>query len=303
MAACPICASPLGGVAFSAPDRLQATPGRFGIAVCGVCGVGRTLPEATTDELAAFYPSGYGPYEDGESGVVTAVSGLIREWQGVRAQQRLPLSALAEVPPGRGLDVGAGRGDLAASLARRGWEMTAIEPSRSASAIARRRGVDARSGTLRTVALEPASYDAVIFHHSLEHVEEPAHDLRVIRDALRPGGLLLVVVPNFGSWQARLFRGRWYPLDLPRHRTHFTRGSLTRALEQAGFVVERLQTTSSEIGLVASLQYVLAGRCLFPSGLRLRVASGLARAAYPLAALADRIAGDGDVLRAVARRA
>jgi SAM-dependent methyltransferase len=302
MAACPICASPLGEVSFSAPDRLQATPGLFGIAVCPGCGAGRTLPEATSEELAAFYPSGYGPYEGRDSRIVTAVSSLIREWQGIRAQQRAPLSALADVPPGRGLDVGAGRGDLAASLARRGWDMAAIEPSRSAAAIARRRGVDAQAGTLRTVPLEPESYDAVIFHHSLEHVEDPVFDLRTIRDALRPGGLLLVVVPNFGSWQARVFRGHWYPLDLPRHRTHFTRASLARALEESGFAVEDLRTSSSEIGLVASLQYVLAGRCLFPSGLRLRVASGLARAAYPLAALLDRLAGDGDVLRVLARR-
>jgi SAM-dependent methyltransferase len=198
--------------------------------------------------------------------------------------------------------VGAGRGDLAAALVGHGWAMTAIEPSESACEIAAARGIDARAGTLQSIELEPWAYDAAIFHHSLEHVAEPVEDLRLVHAALRPGGLLLVTLPHFGSWQARRFRGRWYPLDLPRHRTHFTRGSLARAMQAAGFEVVEMTTSSSAVGLIASVQYLIAGRCLFPSGTRLRIASGLGSLTVPLARLLDRLAGDGDVLHAVAKR-
>ena len=40
--------------------------------------------------------------------------------------------------------------------------------------------------------------------------------------ALRPGGLVLITVPNFAWWQRRRFGNRWYHLDLPRHRVHLT---------------------------------------------------------------------------------
>ena len=80
-----------------------------------------------------------------------------------------------------------------------------------------------------------ATYDAAVFRHSLEHVTDPVGALRRVRKALRPGGLVLISVPNFGCWQRRRFGSRWHHLDLPRHRVHFTHAGLERALEKAGF--------------------------------------------------------------------
>ena len=119
---------------------------------------------------------------------------------------------------------------------------------------------------------------------------------------LAPGGLVLVSVPNFGSWQRRLFGGAWYHLDLPRHRVHFATATLERALRAAGFDEVVLSHTSSAVGLPASVQYRVAGRCLFPDGLRLRVATGLCALGLPLAVLLDRVLGEGDTLHATARR-
>ena len=212
-----------------------------------------------------------------------------------------PLRALGDRPPGRSLDVGAGRGDVSAALVARGWTATIVEPSPSGCAAALARGVDAREGTLATVALEPGAYDAAIFQHSLEHVADPVADLLLVAAALRPGGLLLVTVPNFGSWQARRFGGRWYHLDLPRHRTHFTARGLERALAQAGLEVVEQTTSTSTVGLPASVQYALAGRCLFPGGLGLRIASGLCILAAPARPAAR--PGRGWRRRAARRRA
>ena len=52
----------------------------------------------------------------------------------------------------------------------------------------------------------------------------------------------MVIIPNFGSWQRKLFGSRWFHLDLPRHRIHFTLGSLERAIQRAGLSVERIGT-------------------------------------------------------------
>jgi hypothetical protein len=56
------------------------------------------------------------------------------------------------------------------------------------------------------------------------------------------------------------------------------------------------------VGLWASVQYRVWGRCLFPEGLALRVAAGLCALGLPLATLADRLGGGGDLLHATARR-
>ncbi|MEA2295894.1 MAG: hypothetical protein QOE86_3533, partial [Solirubrobacteraceae bacterium] len=47
--------------------------------------------------------------------------------------------------------------------------------------------------------------------------------------------------PNLDSWQARLAGPRWYHLDLPRHRTHFTARGAVRLLERSGFEVLRVE--------------------------------------------------------------
>jgi SAM-dependent methyltransferase len=300
---CPCCGSPLaGGPSLSGPDRLHGSPGEFEVAICRGCGAGVTLPPLAAERLAAFYPEAYGPYDAAEAGLAARISRLIQRWQGSRALRTPPLREIASRPPGRLVDVGCGRGDLGAYLIERGWAVTGIEPSANACDAARARGLDARAGTVETVELEPGAYDAALFRHSLEHLTDPVAALERIRDALRPEGIVMISVPNFGGWQRRRFGSRWYHLDLPRHRVHFTPESLGRALERAGFERAATATSTSSVGLPASIQYALAGRCLFPSGLRLRMAAGLCALGWPLSRLADGMGGGGDVLEASARR-
>ena len=180
--------------------------------------------------------------------------------------------------------------------------MAGVEPDALACERAREVGVDARHGTLADVELEADAYDLVIFRHSLEHTADPVGDLRKVARALRPGGTLLISVPNFASRWRRVFGSRWFPLDLPRHRTHFTPEGMRRALEQAGLRTTDISHASISVSLPASIQYALAGRCLFPGGLSLRIASGIAGLLLPLTALIDRVLRTGDELNAVAVR-
>ena len=77
--------------------------------------------------------------------------------------------------------------------------------------------------------IDAGSYDVVTIWHVLEHLDDPGAALERIHSWLRPRGGLLVGVPNLRSLQARLGGDRWYHLDVPRHRVHFTGGGL-RAL-------------------------------------------------------------------------
>jgi SAM-dependent methyltransferase len=303
MTPCPICSTTLPPASIASPDRGQATPGRFEVAICTTCQAGVTLPVASPAELLTFYPSGYGPHTQLDRPIIALISKMIRWSQGVLARRRPPLSALRGRAIGRGLDVGAGRGDISAMLTAHGWRMTAVEPSPAAVSTMLDRGIDARQGVLGTVALESGGYDMALFQHSLEHTLDPVEDLRRVHAALKPGALVLVTVPNFGSWQRRWFGGAWYHLDLPRHRVHFAGPTLERALGEAGFTAVELRRSSSAVGLPASVQYRVFGRCLFPDGLRLRVAAGLCVLSRPVTAVLDRLLGEGDTLHAVARRA
>ncbi len=109
------------------------------------------------------------------------------------------LAPARSLAPGRALDVGCGRGALGAVLIAHGWRVDGVEPSPDAVEAARERGVDARPGTLSSLALDDSVYDLVTFMHSLEHTVEPVRDLRRAAQSLQPGGMLAVTVPNFGG--------------------------------------------------------------------------------------------------------
>src|SRR5207244_2004370 len=161
--------------------------------VCTVCGLGVTLPPASAEALAAFYPKAYAAYEL-PRGVLGLVSRAIRALQERRALRTAPLAFLIDLRAGRLLDVGCGRGDLGSWFIRRGWSVTGVEPSPEACAVARSRGIDARAGTLADTELDPGAYDVVVFRQSLEHVTDPVADLRRSLRALRSGGCAIVSV-------------------------------------------------------------------------------------------------------------
>jgi hypothetical protein len=301
--ACACCGGHLGGDRLVSPDRLHGLPGRFEVARCVTCGSGRTLPEVPEEELGALYPASYAPhtYSSETRSAAALASRAINRWLEARLLSSPALSPARPLRPGRALDVGCGRGALGAVLIGRGWRVDGVEPSPDAVQAARGRGLDARAGTLSSLPLDSSVYDLVTFMHSLEHTFDPVSDLRRAAEAMRPGAMLAVTVPNFGGTQARLFGSRWFHLDVPRHRHHFTAAGLRSALSTAGLRVERTATSTSAAGLGASLQYAVAGRWVLREGLGLNLTTAAAQAIWPLARLLDLASGGGgDLLHAVA---
>ncbi len=88
-------------------------------------------------------------------------------------------------------------------------------------------------------------WDVILLAAVLEHLYEPMPVLRRVRDALRPGGLVYIDVPNecalytrVGNLYQRL-RGRDWAVNLsptfpPFHVVGFCPESLKRALQTAG---------------------------------------------------------------------
>jgi len=148
----------------------------------------------------------------------------------------------------RVLDVGCSSGYLSSQLAARGNVVVGIEldpeAAREAEAFCERVVV----GDVESMELpfEPASFDVVLLGDVIEHLRNPARALARLRPLLRPGGRLVLSTPNVANWAIRgsLLAGRWRYTDrgiLDRTHTHlFTRATLRETLEEAGYVVDRI---------------------------------------------------------------
>ncbi len=155
--------------------------------------------------------------------------------------------------PGRVLDIGCGAGGDLDALAALGWTTFGIDISGDALEIATRRGHRVWREDVTELDIPERDMDVVLMSHSLEHMESPCRTLKAARVLLKPGGLLVVAVPNIGSPWSAVFRERSWVVDLPRHFYHFTSKTLGRTLQDSGFRIRSLRPQMSPRFLVRSV--------------------------------------------------
>jgi SAM-dependent methyltransferase len=281
-------------------DRLCGVAGEFEVVRCQSCALVLTEPRLNDEQLAAYYPSSYPAYRElppAPTGWRSRLGGAIDAARFSATVRFGAFGPLLKRQPGRLLDVGCGRGDLAEWFAQRGWSVAGVEPGAQACALAGARGVEVHCGTLEDAPWPAGTFQAITFNHSLEHIPDPEAAVQQARELLAPGGMLIVSVPNFGCWQRRLFGSRWFHLDLPRHLQHFDRHSLPSMLRRNGLDPVNVSTSSTMVGLIGSVQYVLWGQ----SRLSDRAVFRLMHLTYPLVGLSD-LFSQGDCLHVAAVR-
>jgi 2-polyprenyl-3-methyl-5-hydroxy-6-metoxy-1,4-benzoquinol methylase len=151
--------------------------------------------------------------------------------------------SVAGPPRGVLLDVGCGDGTYLRTMRDLGWKVRGLEPDARAASVARAQGLDVIEGAVESSLRDREAYDVITMTHVIEHVVDPAQALATLRDALRPGGTLLLITPNAGSLGHRRFGASWYHLDPPRHLQLFTVANLAARTKAAGLEILRWRTT------------------------------------------------------------
>jgi SAM-dependent methyltransferase len=147
-----------------------------------------------------------------------------------RARRRIVSEIIMRVVPPSGdiIDYGAGTGGTAAALKELGYKVVAADISEDTLEACRVRGL--ATVNLKKESLRSSSADCVLAGDVLEHVHDDVALLFSLRQALRPGGVLVVTVPAYQF----LWSGEDY---VSEHLRRYTRKTLLQRLDLAGFRV------------------------------------------------------------------
>ena len=216
---CPIC----NGSTASGLDWVvdPQTNEHFGIVTCSECGCGITSP--APDDLESYYGVRY-------YGGRHWITRRYCAWRRMRVIRQSSDGHRG----GKLVDIGCGDGSFLLEARRAGWSVAGTEINARIPAP----GLEIWGSIADLHAVGP--FDCISLWHCLEHLRDPAASIRELVELLRPGGVLVIAVPNAGGWQARLFRRNWLHLDVPRHLHHFGLRSLERLVNQCGLEVRRI---------------------------------------------------------------
>ena len=155
------------------------------------------------------------------------------------------------------LDISCGGGVLAAALQERGIAVCASEIScPPLRRIHRATGIPSACCRLPDICFLPRSFSTILAFHVLEHLPDPYAGLEALRETTKPGGNLVIQVPNADCWQALMLSEYWNGFDVPRHPVSFRQQDIESFLELCGYEIERRKLFSladNPAGLATSL--------------------------------------------------
>ena len=219
---------------------------------CGHCPAIYLSPRPTRAQLARAYDATYyGQGTEKFNPLVERVLDFFRSRRSSFLRKQLNTNA-------RLLDIGCGNGRFLQYLARKGnFELYGIErEGNSARRAAQISGVHLLVSTLQQDTYPSNYFDAITLFHVFEHIYNPGEMLAIIKNILKPGGILVMSFPNIDSCQARWFKGDWLHLDPPRHLFYFKPVDFIGLMKDRGFELVHEQYVSFEqnpYGLVQSI--------------------------------------------------
>ena len=252
---CPLCGHSSARDEFTGTDLEHGFPGRFPIVRCLHCGLAYDRLVPAPFDLADAYPQDYSSFATAPQTKYSIFFRLMSFllYGGKPVYFNIPVLD-CPVPGARMLDVGVGSGWEVSLFRERGWNCYGLDLILSALKGASAYGAVPVRGYADCPPFADRVFDLVLANNVVEHVYTPKRALEGYFRILRPGGKLIISLPNFDSWSRRLFNAFWFgSLSLPRHLVHFNKKSLYFGLASAGFTEIQIRSTPLPTVFVGSL--------------------------------------------------
>lgn len=216
---CDICGennrlAPLATRTYELPSRYAIFEMIFEDVICENCGsvFARRIPN--DDFLNEFYKDAFTPRSDYRAPIpdfdAAARLDIVKDH----------LSDGASL-----LEIGANNGAFCETLRQSGYRAEGLDPLQDKPTALVAEAFSGRGSSDKPTVVEKR--DGVMAFYVLEHITNPRQWLEEAKAYLKPGGILILEVPDFGNFPVESF--------YPEHFLHFTREHLSLLLSAAGF--------------------------------------------------------------------
>jgi SAM-dependent methyltransferase len=206
----------------------------FEVWECVNCTMRFTNNVPSANHMGPYYKSAdYVSHSNSKKGLVNKLYHMVRNYTLGTKLQLIKSATCKE--EGSLLDVGAGTGAFANKMQQAGWTVNGLEPDE----MARRNALNSYNLQLQTLDdlhnFPVNSFDVITMWHVLEHVHDLHAYLTTFEEILKRDGKLFIAVPNYTSFDAKLYGRFWAAYDVPRHLYHFSPKSMQILLAGKGF--------------------------------------------------------------------
>lgn len=234
---CPVCGGKTAASFLKVTDH-SSSQKVFEVWRCPACTACFTQDAPSQNEIGAYYQfEDYISHTDTKKGLVNRVYHFVR---GITLNSKKKIvQKAAGIKNGHLLDIGCGTGAFINKMKESGWQVTGLEPDETA----RKKCVENYGITPQLpdtlFELPEQSFDAITLWHVLEHVHRLQDYLQKIKALLKPGGVLIIAVPNYTAHDAKVYQQYWAAWDVPRHLYHFSPASMNTLLSAHGLTVQQ----------------------------------------------------------------
>jgi len=233
---CPVCGSSAIQNILSAKDHTVSGE-TFPIDECMKCTL-RFTQNTAAENVSQYYKSEeYVSHSNSSKGLINRLYYMIR--RKTMIIKRRMVEKISGLRSGVLLDVGSGTGTFVKTMKGRGWDVTGLEPDSDARNLAKKEYHLELSGTENIYKFPEKSFDVITLWHVLEHVQDLSSYIKVLSSLLKENGWIFIVVPNYTSFDARVYKECWASYDVPRHIYHFSPVAMETLIKMNGMRIEK----------------------------------------------------------------
>ena len=189
-----------------------------------------TFPRPDKEKLPEYYKSeNYISHTDSKESLFDKIYQLVKSFM---LQKKLSWIQNKKEHAGKILDIGAGTGEFLLTAKKNGWEIFGVEPNSGARDLASEKGLFLNE---TTSDFKNSEFDVITLWHVLEHVPDLEEQIKELKRLLKPDGLLVIAVPNYKSYDAKVYKENWAAYDVPRHLYHFSQNSIQNIFRKYDF--------------------------------------------------------------------